>query len=158
MRKSRSRVFFNASVILAGLFSPKGGSAKLLSWTKIKRVNGIINEIVFQEAVRNAEKIGWKEKDLEKELGVIFSEILAAPLKKKVRAWRKIVADPGDAHLLASTLEANCQFLVSLDKKHILSLKEKVKKPKIVSPGELIGIGANLKMPSDISKANTRLT
>ncbi|MBI5465464.1 PIN domain-containing protein, partial [Candidatus Gottesmanbacteria bacterium] len=140
MKKHLWRVFFNASVILAGLFSPKGGSAKILSWVKKRRIEGIISEIVFQETIRNAEKIGWKKKDLEKELIMLFPRILAAPAKEKVEIWRKIVVDSGDAHLLASATKDGCLFLVSLDKKHVLNLKGEIKQLKIVSPAELIEI------------------
>lgn len=44
----------------------------------------------------------------------------------------------GDSHVLASALELDVDYLVSLDKKHILALKGKIKKFAIVSPKELI--------------------
>lgn len=46
--------------------------------------------------------------------------------------------DQGDSHVLASALELDVDYLVSLDKKHILALKNKIKKFAIASPKELI--------------------
>lgn len=55
--------------------------------------------------------------------------------------FSKIVIDAGDAHVLASCRETKAQFLVTLDKKHLLILGKKIKWTKIVSPGELIELG-----------------
>ena len=136
----KPRVFFNASVILAGFNSPTGGSGPLLKWVKEKKIKGVISEIVLAEALRHAEKIGWEEKKMEQTVLAIFQQVLPAPKIQEVEIWKKVVSDWGDAHLLASAIKENCAFLVSLDKKHILSLKEKIKKITIVSPGELLTI------------------
>ena len=52
--------------------------------------------------------------------------------------FKKIVQDVGDIHLFTSAKDLKVDYLVSLDKKHVLSLKNKVKIFKVVSPGELI--------------------
>src|SRR3989344_373752 len=106
-------IFFNASVILAGIYSPKGGSAKILKYAKLGKIKGLISEIVFNEVIRNSSKI---------------------------RKYEEVVTDIGDTHLIASAKSYSADFLVSLDKKHILILKNKIRKPKIVTPGELIEV------------------
>lgn len=137
MRKSKPvKVFFNASVVLAGLKSPFGGSAKLLNWCKDKKIQGIISEIIIDEIIRNISKIGLS-REVTADLGSLF-DIKIAPQKEKVEYFKGIVTDFGDAHVLASCTEENVEFLVTLDKKHLLVLKNKVKIFKIVSPGELI--------------------
>jgi len=70
----------------------------------------------------------------------IFQKIYPAPKKSNVLFFYEKVIDCGDAHVLACARETKADFLVSLDKKHILILKGKIKKLKIVSPGELIEI------------------
>ena len=50
----------------------------------------------------------------------------------------KLVKDFGDIHLFESAESLRVDYLVSLDKKHVLSLARKVKSFKIVSPGGLI--------------------
>jgi len=135
---SKPKVFFNASVILAGLRSPAGGSGKLLNWSLNQKINGVISEIIVDEAIRHADKIGVKPAHLQLTLKTIFSQIQTAPAKKNVIKFNKIVIDPGDAHILASCYEIKPDFLVTLDKKHLLILQNKIKWMKIVSPGELI--------------------
>jgi predicted nucleic acid-binding protein len=135
---SKPKVFFNASVILAGLKSPAGGSGKLLNWCRNQKINGVISEIVADEATRHADKIGVKPAHLQLTLKTIFSQIFDAPAEKNAIKFGKIVVDPGDAHILASCYEIKPNFLVTLDKKHLLILQGKIKWIKIVSPGELI--------------------
>jgi hypothetical protein len=130
-------VFFNASVILAGLKSPNGGSAKLLNWVKENKIIGIISEIVIEEVLKNTNKIFLTKEKALKLISQIFL-IVKSPNKKYFSVFKDIVLDEGDIHLLVSAKNVKANFLVSLDKKHILSLKNKIKDFKIVSPKELI--------------------
>lgn len=131
-------VLFNASVILAGLKSPTGGSAKLLQWSRQKRIAGITSEIIIDEATRHAHKIGVEKKWIIKQTLSVFTRIYPAPQNSTVRLYNKIVLDYGDAHVLASCQEAKAKFLVTLDKKHLLILQKKIRQISIVSPGQLI--------------------
>jgi len=130
-------VFFNASVILAGLKSPNGGSAKLLNWVKENKIIGIISEIVIEEVLKNTNKIFLTKEKALKLISQIFL-IVKSPNKKYFSVFKDIVLDEGDIHLLVSAKNVKANFLVSLDKKHILSLKNKIKDSKIVLPKELI--------------------
>lgn len=132
VKNSRRKILFNASVIIAGHHSLGGGSAKLLSWAKSKKIDGIISETIQDEVKRHIEKCPD-----------IFKTVAPAPNLALVKKYQKIVTDPGDAHLFATASETKADFLVSLDKKHVLALQGKIKKPKIVSPGELIEIFSN---------------
>lgn len=134
----KPKVFFNASVILAGLKSPVGGSGKILSWSKNHKIDGVISEIVADETARHADKIGVKPAYIRLAMKTIFNLILEAPAEKNAAKFSKIVIDPGDAHVLASCHEAKPDFLVTLDKKHLLILQKRIKWIHIVSPGELI--------------------
>lgn len=60
--------------------------------------------------------------------------------KEKVEVFEQTVIDSSDAHVLASAKENKVEFLVTLDKKHLLILKDKIKQFRIVSPGQLIEI------------------
>ena|SRR3989338_9476819 len=133
---SKPKVFFNASVILAGLKSPTGGSGKLLDWSKEKIINAVISEVVANEVERNASKLGLYRSRVHKLLNSVT--ILEAPNKETVRKYNKIVIDEGDRHFFASAKQSKSRYLVSLDKKHVLSLKNKIKWTKIISPGKLI--------------------
>lgn len=129
------KVFFNASVILAGIYSPDGGSALILKKVRDGQIEGVISELIFDEAVRHAQKIGLSERDLEEKILSFFDNPLGAP---NFSEFGKIVIDPGDAHVLTSAVEEKCDVLVTLDKKHLLVLKGKVKGLEILTPGELL--------------------
>jgi len=136
-KKQKIRVFFNASVILAGLRSPKGASGRLLSWIKQQKITGVISEIVWNEVLRNAHNLNLSQEDtkrwMEKHLLII-----TAPEQSKFAPYENMVVDAGDVHLFVSTEESKSDYLVSLDKKHVLTLREQITLFRIISPGELI--------------------
>lgn len=137
MMKRTPSVLFNASVVLTGLKSPTGGSAKVISWVGKGKIKGIISETILDEILRNTLKIGFEKVDLEKRVQEIF-QITKEPKAETVDQFKGIVLNFGDAHVLASAKQAKTEYLVSLDQKHILILKDKIKGFKIVTPGELI--------------------
>ncbi|MEK7616478.1 MAG: PIN domain-containing protein [Patescibacteria group bacterium] len=138
MPKDPPLILFNASVILAGIKSPLGGSAKLLSWSKQGKVIGLVSEIIVDEALRNATRIHVKPQHINRHLKSL--KVCYSPKAQTVAKFEKIVKDLGDAHVLASAEEEKAQFLVTLDKKHLLILQGEIKKFKIVSPGQLIEV------------------
>lgn len=139
MRASK-KVLFNASVILAGLKSSKGGSAKVLSWCKKGKIEGSVSQIIVEEAIRNASRIESDEEKIIQNINNIFSKIAPPPSEVSVNKYKMISLSVGDAHVLASAKEEGADFLVTLDQKHLLVLKNKIKEFKIVSPGDLISI------------------
>lgn len=131
------KVFFNASVILAALNSPGGGSAKLIKYCRQQKIYGEISEIVLDEVRRNLFK--FKTTAVKARQAVlVFAKILPPPEEKLVKKYQRMVIDPGDGHIFASADEAKAKYLVSLDKHHILVLSKKITKFKIVNPKELI--------------------
>lgn len=137
-KRSVPVVLFNASVILAGLKSPSGGSGKILSWSRENKITGIVSEIIVDEAVRNVPKIGLNSEEVIQNIQSSFTSIYPPPNKAAVERFKQIIINEGDAHVLAACEENKANFLVTLDKKHLLILKGKIKKFKIVSPKELI--------------------
>lgn len=134
------KVLFNASVILAGLHSPSGGSAKLLGLSVKRKIQGIISEIILNEAIKHAQKVGINKNELINRCSEIFPYIAQIPQKDLITKFSHIVVDYGDAHVLASYKEFKADFLVTLDKKHLLALQGKIKGVNIVSPKELLEI------------------
>jgi len=132
----RPKVFFNASVILAGLKSPKGGSGKLISLAGEKKIRGFISEIVFDEVKSHAGKVGFSRFEIKSEVDKTML-IGKYPPRLKTK-YRRLVKDEGDIHLFTSSEQLGVDYLVSLDKKHVLALSGKIRGFKIVSPGELL--------------------
>lgn len=134
----KPRVLFNASVILSGINSPEGGSAKVLSLAKKREITGYISEIIFDEVLRHVGKFDLAKKEIMKFCLDIFSKVLPVPDEDTVKKYQKVIVDEGDAHVLASCEDERVDYLVTLDKKHLLVLKGKIKGLKIVTPGEFI--------------------
>lgn len=130
-------VLFNASVILAGLKSPSGGSGKLFAYLKQDKIKGVISEPILDEVLRNTDKIGQSKQNIQKILPKLF-KIYPPPQQEMVERFKEIVIHAGDAHVLASSYGNKAKFLVSLDQKHILAVKDKITDFKIVTPGQLI--------------------
>lgn len=131
-------VFFNASVIIAGFISVNGGSAKLLRYVKENKIKGIISEIIYDEVVRKSQKTGLSTNEIKRKLFLIFDNIKKVPDANLVKKFNSFIIDLGDSHVLASSFEAKADFLVTLDKKHLLILDKKIKGLRIVSPKQLI--------------------
>lgn len=132
------KVFFNASVILAGFASSNGGSALLLKWIKQKKIKGVISEVILEEVKRRAYKVNLTSEEAGTKTKSYFFQIIAAPPEKLIEKYSTKVIDAGDAHVLASSEEAKVNYLVSLDKKHILAIQKKINICKIVSPKQLL--------------------
>jgi len=132
------KVLFNASVVLSGLRSPNGGSGKLLQLIDQGRIDGQISEIILDEILRHYKKLGISKKVVENSVHGLFHDVLNAPNDKIVSTYKKVVIDDGDCHVLASCFESKIKYLVTLDKKHLLVLKGKIKDLKIYTPGELL--------------------
>lgn len=110
----------------------------MLRLAKNKEILGVVSEVILDEVLRNAVKIGLNQKQVISECYLIFFRILNAPILKEVEFYRRVVVDFGDCHVLASAKESKSKYLVSLDKKHLLALQKKIKWINIISPGELI--------------------
>lgn len=133
------KVLFNASVVLAGLRSKNGASGELLKLITIGKINGLISQMIFDEIIRHSEKLNLNPKSAEKQVLNIFTKnITKSPNEKVVETYYSKVSDPGDAHVLATYKEENCDALVTLDKKHLLILQGKIKGINIFSPGEFL--------------------
>lgn len=138
-KQKRLKVLFNASVILAGMKSSDGASGELIRWVRSRKMNGVISELILEEAVRHADKIGLSTEEMRSKSKSTF-EISSAPDEEIVETYKRVVIDFGDAHVLAAAVSEKCSVLVTLDKKHLLVLKGKVRGVQILSPGELIGL------------------
>jgi putative PIN family toxin of toxin-antitoxin system len=131
----KRKVFFDASVVLAGLKSPQGGSAKVLERVKKKKIKGVVSELVIYEVERNLDRLGVKEHYSRRFW--LYFKVVPAPLNL-MKKYEKLAKDKGDVHLFTTAYSTRADYLVSLYKKHVLDLKGKIKDFCILSPGELI--------------------
>ena len=134
-----TKVFLDASVIIAALISPTGGSAKIVNFIRKELLVGIVSETVIFEVEahtlkikKSKETIGRfiKENNILVRRAITMEEI--APYVGQV--------DIDDIHLIAGAILTKCNFLLTLDKKHLLrdDIRQKFKDLKIVSPKEFL--------------------
>ncbi len=120
------KVFLDASCWIAAAGSPSGGSAAILKLARAGYLKIVATKEILWEAERNIKTKMGKEALLRyyQELGTTEVEIVDQPTPEEKAQWKSLVAEK-DCHVLAGAYKAAADFLVSLDKRHILT--EKVK-------------------------------
>jgi len=136
------KVYFDASVIIAGLLSPSGGSSALITLAQKNSIIGITSQTVVEEILSHRHKIRKIPEEIieyihENNL-IIRNEILL----KDIQAISDLMIDVDDAHVFVGAMHTGADYLVSLDKKHILapSVKATFSHLHICSPKELLAI------------------
>ncbi len=120
--------------------SPNGGSGELLKLLQKKRLVGIVSETILDEALKHADRIPLSIDQLREEINRHIPKIFPAPQEESVTRYKRLMLDKDDAHLFASYSETHADYLVSLDKHHVLALKGKLKGITILSPAELLAL------------------
>lgn len=133
------RVYFDASVIIAALLSPTGGSALLLEYVKKGKISGITSQTAIAEILDKTDKLNKSRRQINyfiAESGLIIRKSIT---QKEIEPYRNKV-DIEDAHLIAGANLTKSTHLVTLDKKHLLreDVQNKFLPLRIVSPKELL--------------------
>ena len=135
------RVFFDASVIIAALLSPNGGSSQLLKYVQLSKIAGITSQTVIEEILEEDKFKRIKKSKREIKQFVADSRLIVRKsiTTGEIEPYQGLV-DIEDAHLIAGAKLTRCRYLVTLDKKHLLrpDIQEKFLPLKIVSPGQLL--------------------
>ncbi len=133
-------VFLDANVIFAACHSQSGGSAFIINLARLGDLKIVTSRLALKEAEKNL-RIKSTEEALDRfyqlhGLGIDLVESDRMVAKQK---FGKLVSDK-DAPILASAIKSKANFLMTLDKKHFLSLKVRAVKLPInnVTPGEFI--------------------
>lgn len=135
------RVYFDASVIIAALLSPTGGSSQLFKFFKKGIIAGICSQTVLAEVLEEDKpgKIKKSKDEIEQFIAKSGLMIRKSVTQEEIEPYKNLI-DVKDAHLIAGAKLTKCEYLVSLDKKHLLRLdiQERFIPLKIVSPKELL--------------------
>lgn len=126
-------VFLDSSVLFTAVNSPTGGSAKLFT---IKDIRLTTSKVVLAEVERNVrEKLELYHLERFFTLVENMKILDQVPDEKLIEKAKKIIALK-DAVILAEAKQARVSILVTLDKKHFLTLQvEKFLKPKkVITP------------------------
>lgn len=141
MRKSRHSIFLDTSVIVSGFRSKTGASSYILSLCQKGKLKGVISDLVIREIIVNLKAKAGSEALIE------FYQLLAGDVftvvnidhEEELKRFSGITHDK-DVHVLAGCQKAGADFLISLDKKHILTpVVAKALHPiKVVTPGDFL--------------------
>ena len=135
------RIFLDANVYVAGFVSPKGGSAFILELARRKKICLLTSRVVLREADRNLRsKAGLKTvKAFRRFLNETRIEILPY-LTESVLSRYEALIHPKDTVILGAALEAQVDFLVTLDRRHFLTSQVLAKqgRTKILTPEDFI--------------------
>lgn len=134
-----TRLFFDASVLIAGAKSPGGGSALLLEACRVGGFQAVVSQGVLIEVVRNLhdDLAAW-DRIRDFRVGISW-EVTRTPNEEHAALY-SLVIHPKDAHVLAAAVDARCTFLLTLDRRHFLteSLRRADLPLIILSPGDFI--------------------
>lgn len=136
--KRSSAAFLDASVILSGLASGSGGSRALFEAAKTKKLKLLTTPLVVQEVAEHLDKIGVNQQDLEALFNKRTISIIPNPTEEKINRFGGVTKDPDDAHVLAGAVVSGANFLISLDKAHIVTprVKRALRPLLVFSPKE----------------------
>lgn len=133
------KVYLDASVIIAALLSPAGGSAKLLEFVKLGVVVGVASQTVIDEIEEHSLKIKKSHKEIRE-----FIQENSILVRERIDEFElgsfKNLIEEEDIHVAVGARLTKCDYLVTLDKKHLLKeeVKEILKPLKVVSPKEVL--------------------
>jgi len=136
-------LLFDASALVAGAHSPLGGSALLLDACRLGGFATQTTFLIILEA-QNALRRDFSQQSLARfhtALAEINWQLLPVPPVAGLQKLTSLI-DPEDAHVLAAALEVGSEFLLTLDRRHILAAREAVEEAgfpiRILTPGDFI--------------------
>lgn len=134
-----TKIFLDASVIIAAILSPTGGSAKVIKLGQLGEWAQITSQTVIDEVKDHTEKIGKSFQEIDQFIKNKNILVRKRMISSEIESWEGLI-DRTDAHLVAGANLTNCDYLITLDKKHLLKedIKNKFKPLKIMNPEELL--------------------
>lgn len=139
----RTTLFFDASVLVAGSHSERGGSALLLDACRMGGFVAQTSFLVILEALHSLEK-DLPQRSLDRFHNYLVDvtwDLVPVPAQIVLERYTSLI-HPDDLHVLAAAVEGGSEFLLTLDRIHILDAVESVQaaglKIHILTPGEFI--------------------
>lgn len=135
------KIFFDASIIFAAIYSKTGGSAKLSELAKKGNITAITTQSVIDEVEANRDKFKKKGIDTGQFIKERNLHVRERVTQSEIDPYLQMVAEK-DAHVIAGSINTDSDYLVTLDKKHLNRQKVKDKLPQItiLSPKLLLNL------------------
>lgn len=135
---SSTRVFFDASCLYAAARSRTGGSAALLDICAQDFLEGIVSPMVLSEAERNiiAQESAAVYAIYQGLISTTPLQIVSTPSLSHIAQYQTVFFE--DAHVIASALAAQADYLITLDKPFHRRAQETNVPIPVVSPAEFL--------------------
>lgn len=135
------RVFLDANVYFTGCASSSGASALVLRFARQGHIRIVASRLVLREAERNLRQKYSRSsvKEFHRFLQAVSMTVLPPP-SEKVLARYEAAIHPKDVPVLAAAVEANVDYLVTLDRKHFFTntVRAVAKGVRVLTPGDLL--------------------
>ncbi|HLC30823.1 MAG TPA: PIN domain-containing protein [Dehalococcoidia bacterium] len=135
----RALVFLDASVLVAASRSPTGGSALAMDVCRGRRFRAALTAMVLLEArVNIAGKFGDAQLvRFYKQLAGLDPEMVPLPPAGRLEQCLPLTGEK-DAHALAAELACGASYLLSLDRRHLITpaVQSAALPLRMVTPGE----------------------
>ena len=134
-------VFLDASVVVAASRSPTGGSAVAMEVCQGRRYRAALSTTVLLEArVNIAEK--FEERELlrfYRQLAGLDPLMIGHPSREQLDQCTSLTGEK-DAHVLAAALVSGAAFLLTLDRRHLLTptIEAAGLPVKVMTPGDFL--------------------
>ena len=140
MEQGLIEVFIDASVLFAASDSSRGASREIIRYALQGQVSFVVNKFVLEETEKN---LGNKRPEallIFKELKEIIPFKIINPTKAEILRMQSHTALKDAAHF-ATALKAKVYCIVSLDRKHMISIRDEVQANlglRILLPAEFL--------------------
>ena len=134
------RIFIDASVLFSASLSSTGASRELIRLSLQNKIALVANQLVLQEVEKNISIKNAEVLEQFRMLQELLAIELVEPTSEEITATLPYTALK-DAPHLASAIKAKVHCLVSLDRKHMIDVREMIETNlglKILLPGELL--------------------
>lgn len=134
------RAFVDASVLFAAAYSETGASREIIRSAIRGNIGLVISQLVLEEVRRNLQsKVPEVIAELDFLRDAVLFELVQPERNEVVAAMQ--YCDAKDAPIVAAAKTADVDYLVSLDRRHLVGVPE-------VSAGS----GLNIVLPADLLK------
>jgi predicted nucleic acid-binding protein len=134
------RLFLDASVIISGLISSRGGSHAILVLAELGFFRPVVCPYILTETERNLnKKVPELLPSFQQIMTKLVWEVVPDPSHEALATWLSVVA-PKDAPVLVAAINAGVKRLVTLDAAHFLrsnSVQDQVNL-RIQAPGDVL--------------------
>ncbi|MDO8532604.1 MAG: PIN domain-containing protein [Dehalococcoidia bacterium] len=141
MPRERTRVFLDASILVAAAKSPSGGSSVALEVCQSRHYRAIVSLRVLLEARKNImEKFGEAEHVRYYKLLAALDPEICVPAPRHEMERCALLISPKDAHVLASALASHSVVLLTLDRRHFMTaVIQNARLPLVImTPGDFL--------------------